>query len=228
MSGCESFEDFRPSLSSSTLESVEKVLCGSAKGEGKGCSIPIPPPTPVQKATIPLLLTHRDVTVRALTGSGKTLSYLVPALELILRSGDGSGGANEGVKVLVMVPTRELCHELAAVCGTFTATAGLAPPQVLTGGKSSVKGHVNNAKSDLEAYIVNKPCIIVSTPGRLHDCLTRYNTLNVSNLELLVVDEADRIVDMTDQDQIRDILKVREGEGSRVLARRCIRDSRRP
>ena len=155
--------------------------------------------TPVQAAAIPLLLSHRDVTVEACTGSGKTLAFVVPAVEIILRR-ERPLKARE-VGVLIISPTRELARQTTAVCAHFAASSEglLAPPLLITGGDA--------VATDLARVAAAKGLpLVVATPGRLDDLLARYDLFDLRELEVLILDEADTLLDMGFRPQISRIL----------------------
>lgn len=144
--------------------------------------------TPVQEATIPLFLQNKDVAVQAVTGSGKTLSFLIPVVER-LRSKSFKKGH---IGALILSPTRELAMQTCRVCEELCAATGMPPPLLLVGGGSS--GSSTNHRpvtEDLKAFQQNGSNIVIGTPGRIEDILTRYNVMDVSDLEVLILDEAD-------------------------------------
>jgi len=136
-------------------------------------------PTPVQAAAIPRALEGRDILATAQTGTGKTLAFLIPILEHLLQSDTA------GIAALVLVPTRELALQVA---GQFNQLRGkrLAPAALVAGGLSEV---------DQLAALRQGARLVVATPGRLEDFLGR-NLINFRPLRLLVLDEADRMLDM--------------------------------
>jgi ATP-dependent RNA helicase RhlE len=136
-------------------------------------------PTPVQAAAIPPALEGKDVLATAQTGTGKTLAFLVPVLERLLRK------EKTGVAALILVPTRELAMQ---VVDQYNALRGkqLLPAALVVGGL---------AEGQQLRAIRNGANIIVATPGRLEDYLDR-NLVNLRNVQALVLDEADRMLDM--------------------------------
>ena len=146
------FKTLKPPLSTSTLQSVQTVLSKSPhrKTAAPTSSLTststtpptssfanLPLPTPVQSSTIPLLLTHKDVSVHALTGSGKTLAYLIPAFELLARR--ESAPRNPELSCLVVLPTRELATQVYNVAVEFTVNANSPKPLLVTGGSGTAK-----------------------------------------------------------------------------------------
>lgn len=154
--------------------------------------------TPVQAVTLPQLLSHKDVCVEACTGSGKTLAFLIPIIELVNRA--GLRMANSGVAGLVISPTRELSIQTHRV---FESICKDIPCHLQTGGvtvedfmKISLTG---KAKS-------HETCVLIATPGRLWDLMQR-GSLVFKQLEILVMDEADVLLDMGFHDTINSILQ---------------------
>jgi ATP-dependent RNA helicase DDX10/DBP4 len=138
-------------------------------------------PTPIQKETIPFSLEGRDVLAQAKTGSGKTLAFLIPLLEKLHSA---NWGQYDGLGALVISPTRELALQifdvLRKVGKKHSFSAGL-----LIGGK--------DLKQEQER--INRMNILIATPGRLLQHMDQTPEFDCSNLQLLVLDEADRILD---------------------------------
>ena len=159
-----------------------------------------PSPTPVQSTTIPLFLTHHDVFVRAVTGSGKTLAFLIPVVEMILRR--TSLLKKNQIGGLILEPTRELARQTYNVCKDLCASCGMSEPLLLVGGGGDKKGSGSNASSnylvasDLQQFAKLQSDIVIGTPGRVEDVLTRYDNIDVSELEVLILDESDVLLDM--------------------------------
>lgn len=158
--------------------------------------------TPVQSATIPLLMSCKDVAAEAVTGSGKTLAFVVPLLELLLRRHREWPWKPTEVGAVIMSPTRELATQTFQVLGTFLGELPDFQAKLLVGGNS-----VDEDIAQLRAHGAN---IVVCTPGRLLDLLERKSELNmagrVKSLELLVLDEADRLLDLGFKTTINTIL----------------------
>ncbi|XP_063230648.1 ATP-dependent RNA helicase DDX55 [Bacillus rossius redtenbacheri] len=155
--------------------------------------------TPVQAACIPLLLKNKDVAAEAVTGSGKTLAFVVPLLEILQRRAEPLKPHEVGA--IIVSPTRELAAQTSEVLTHFLR--GLPWSQLLLVGGRSVAQDV----ADLRANGAN---ILVATPGRLEDLLERKHDLNlpaaVKSLELLVLDEADRLLDLGFEKSLSTIL----------------------
>ena len=144
--------------------------------------------TPVQRQAIPALLAGRDVLVRSPTGSGKTLAYAVPLVQALLAqsaAAGGDGGRAAGTRALVVVPTRELAtqsHEvLQALCPPWLVTS------CLTGGER---------KKSEKARLRKGVGVLVATPGRVADHLRSTAAFVVSACQLLVLDEADLLLEL--------------------------------
>ncbi|KAI8837227.1 DEAD-domain-containing protein [Chytriomyces cf. hyalinus JEL632] len=154
--------------------------------------------TPVQAATIPLFLAYKDVIVEAVTGSGKTLAFIIPIIEILLRRED-KWEKNE-IGALIITPTRELAKQIYDVVSTFLKFLNPEDPdspsnkthhlahQLFIGGTS--------VNQDIASFKSHGGNIIIGTPGRLEDLLTtRTLIFNTKNLAVLVLDEADRLLE---------------------------------
>jgi ATP-dependent RNA helicase RhlE len=136
-------------------------------------------PTPVQAAAIPHALEGKDVLATAQTGTGKTLAFLIPVMERLLRR------TSPGIAALVLVPTRELAMQ---VVDQYNALRGkqLSPAALVVGGLSETQ----------QLHVIRKgPGLVVATPGRLEDFLDR-RLIHFRELQILVLDESDRMLDM--------------------------------
>jgi len=148
-------------------------------------------PTPVQAAAIPHALEGKDVLATAQTGTGKTLAFLIPIAEKLLRRN------TPGIAALVLVPTRELAMQ---VVDQYNALRGkqLAPAALVVGGLAETQ----------QLSILRKGAsVVVATPGRLEDFLDR-RLIHFQALQTLVLDEADRMLDMGFLPAIRRIVAV--------------------
>lgn len=157
--------------------------------------------TPVQAACIPLLLKSKDVAAEAVTGSGKTLAFVIPMLELL---------QNRSVRLkrhevggIIISPTRELATQTSQVLAHFFHHVDHITQMLLVGG--------NSVAADVERFRAKGANIIIATPGRLEDLLTRKCDINlpaaVKSLELLVLDEADRLLDLGFEKTLTTILQ---------------------
>lgn len=147
-------------------------------------------PTPIQQKAIPAVLTGRDLIATAQTGTGKTLAFALPGLTMLAQNGSGFN------RMLVLLPTRELCVQVATVMTAYCKVLNLRCVPIYGG--VGMHNQVQRLKKGCE--------VIVATPGRLLDHLSRRN-LQFKNLQMLIFDEADRMLDMGFLPDIRRILK---------------------
>ncbi len=136
-------------------------------------------PTPVQGAAIPVALEGKDVLATAQTGTGKTLAFVIPVIERLLKQNV------PGIAALVLVPTRELAMQVVEVYNVLRGKQ-LSPAALVVGGLA--EGHQLTA-------ISRGARVVVATPGRLEDFLSR-KLFNFKSLQVLILDEADRMLDM--------------------------------
>ena len=150
-------------------------------------------PTPVQCAVLPAVLMGRDVLAQAPTGSGKTASFVLPILHRVLLTPGVDQERPRRLAALVLVPTRELAAQIAA------AAQALAPQlkTVAVVGGLSINPQMMALRGGAH--------IVVATPGRLLD-LTRQNALRLADLSVVVLDEADRLLDAGFADETRRVL----------------------
>lgn len=157
--------------------------------------------TPVQASCIPLLLKNKDVAAEAVTGSGKTLAFLVPLLEIMQRRSEPWNKYEVGS--IVISPTRELALQIGEVLDMFLKHMNPPYTKMLAIGGNSVNIDVENFRN-------NGANIIVATPGRLEDLLSQKQLINlplaVKSLEFLVLDEADRLLDLGFEKTLNTIL----------------------
>ncbi|KAI5303046.1 ribosomal RNA processing protein [Ascosphaera pollenicola] len=148
-------------------------------------------PTPIQEEAIPLALTGRDLIGLAETGSGKTAAFALPMLQALMDKPQQLFG-------LVLAPTRELAYQIA---GAFEALGSLISVRtaVIVGGMDMIPQAIALGK---------KPHIIVATPGRLLDHLENTKGFSLRSLKYLVMDEADRLLDLDFGPMLDKILKV--------------------
>ncbi|KAG9906974.1 DEAD-domain-containing protein, partial [Aureobasidium melanogenum] len=187
--------------------------------------------TPVQASTIPLFMGHKDVVVEAVTGSGKTLSFLIPAVERLLRVDEPIKKHHVGA--IIISPTRELATQIHSVLlsllqfhppsaavrpkgiddedeemtddnappkPTFPSSTPKVVPQLLLGGTTT-------PAQDLSAFLRTSPNLLIATPGRLLELLSSPHVhCPQSSFELLIMDEADRLLDLGFSDTLQKIL----------------------
>jgi ATP-dependent RNA helicase RhlE len=148
-------------------------------------------PTPVQAAAIPEALQGKDVLATAATGTGKTLAFLLPIFEN-LQNFD-----QRGIAALVLVPTRELAMQVVAQYDALRDRK--MPPAALVVGGMSENAQLQSIRKGAR--------IVVATPGRLEDYIGR-RLIDLKNVRILVLDEADRMLDMGFIPAIRRILSI--------------------
>jgi ATP-dependent RNA helicase DDX3X len=164
-------------------------------------------PTPVQKYGIPSVFANRDMMACAQTGSGKTAAFLIPAIEK-LEEGENPGGQNWNnrkavPRCLILSPTRELTSQIHAESLKFSYKTKLRCC-VVYGGAS-----IREQQRD-----VSRGCdILVGTPGRLIDMIDR-DDISLAAVKILILDEADRMLDMGFEKDIRKIVEERGMPGS--------------
>ncbi|KAJ3262154.1 nucleolar DEAD-box protein required for synthesis of 60S ribosomal subunit [Chytriomyces hyalinus] len=150
-------------------------------------------PTPIQVRSIPLSLQAHDLCVSAQTGSGKTLAFLIPIIERLLFRPK----TIPATRVLILVPTRELgvqCHSVALKLSKYTDISW----SLCVGGLSS---------KVQEAELKKRPDGVIATPGRLIDHLHNSQGFTLDGIEILVIDEADRILEDGFSDELDEIIK---------------------
>lgn len=158
-------------------------------------------PTPVQKYAIPILLENRDLMACAQTGSGKTAAFLFPLIIKMLRNGPPPRMASMGRQpvnpvALVLSPTRELTVQIFEESRKFAFGTGIRTVVVYGG-----------ADTRMQLADLSRGCdICVATPGRLNDIMDR-GRLSLAQVQYLVLDEADRMLDMGFAPQINQIVK---------------------
>uniref|UniRef100_A0A663NC67 RNA helicase n=1 Tax=Athene cunicularia TaxID=194338 RepID=A0A663NC67_ATHCN len=150
-------------------------------------------PTPIQSQAWPIILQGIDLIGIAQTGTGKTLAYLMPGF-IHLTSQPISKGQREGPGMLVLAPTRELALQVEAECLKYTYK-GIKSICIYGGGNR--KGQIDVVTKGVD--------IVIATPGRLND-LQMNNFINLKSITYLVLDEADRMLDMGFEPQIMKIL----------------------
>jgi ATP-dependent RNA helicase RhlE len=162
-------------------------------------------PTPVQLKSIPIVLSGRDLVVRAPTGTGKTAAFGLPMIDRLLVRGGSPNGARKPVG-LVLVPTRELAQQVHKSLDTYGVPANVRVTAIFGG--VSIVPQKNELRRGTD--------IIVATPGRLLDHLQQ-RTVDLSGVKILTLDEADRMLDMGFLPPLRRILTVLPRERQTLL-----------
>ncbi len=162
-------------------------------------------PTPVQLKSIPIVLSGRDLLARAQTGTGKTAAFGLPMIDRLLVRGGVPAGVRKP-RGLVLVPTRELALQVHKSLATYGVPANLRVTAIFGG--VSIVPQKNELRRGTD--------IIVATPGRLLDHMEQ-RTVDLSGVEILTLDEADRMLDMGFLPPLRRILKVLPRERQTLL-----------
>jgi superfamily II DNA/RNA helicase len=149
-------------------------------------------PTPVQQQAIPLALVHKDLLVSAETGSGKTAAFLLPTLHHLLTL----SSSKPGTRALILAPTRELAQQIFKQCQQLIEFTDLTVG-IITGG-DDFRLQQNMLRRNTE--------LVIATPGRVLE-LMEQEIPNFSNLEILILDEADRMLDMGFSEDVLTITK---------------------
>ena len=152
-------------------------------------------PTPIQAQSIPHVVAGRDLLGCAQTGTGKTAAFALPILHRLTHAGNPPRGAGRRVRVLVLAPTRELAIQIADSFHAYGRNTALRQV-VVCGGVSQVP-QVRALRHGVD--------IVVATPGRLLD-LVQQRAVDLSHVEVLVLDEADRMLDMGFLPDVRRII----------------------
>ncbi|CCH60412.1 hypothetical protein TBLA_0C06160 [Henningerozyma blattae CBS 6284] len=152
-------------------------------------------PSPIQSAAIPIALLGKDIIAGAVTGSGKTAAFMIPIIERLLYK----PAKVTSTRVIVLTPTRELAIQVSDVgkkVGKFVngVTFGLAV------------GGLNLRQQ--EQQLKSRPDIVVATPGRFIDHIRNSASFNVDSVEILVIDEADRMLEDGFQDELNEIMSL--------------------
>ncbi len=169
-------------------------------------------PTPVQLKSIPIVLTGKDLLAKAQTGTGKTAAFGLPMIDRLLVRGGAPAGMRKP-RGLVLVPTRELALQVHKSLSTYGVPANLRVTAIF-GGVSIVP-----QKKEL----LRGTDIIVATPGRLLDHMEQ-RTVDLSGIQILTLDEADRMLDMGFLPPLRRILKVLPRDRQTLLFSATISD----
>lgn len=148
-------------------------------------------PTPIQAKAIPVILDGRDILARAQTGTGKTDAFALPLVEILSRR----NGTGRHPRALVLTPTRELALQVGASINAYARRVSIRCTVVYGGVR--IESQIDRLKRGID--------ILVATPGRLLDLAGR-GRLNLSRIEFLVFDEADRMLDLGFSEEISEIL----------------------
>ncbi|CDR88359.1 related to DRS1-RNA helicase of the DEAD box family [Sporisorium scitamineum] len=153
-------------------------------------------PTPIQSRTIPIALAGKDIVAGAVTGSGKTAAFMIPSIERLTWRAKGRAQEAKS-RVLILAPTRELaiqCYSVGKSIAKFTDIRFC-----LCVGGLSVKSQ--------EAELKLRPEVVIATPGRLIDHVRNSASFTLDDIEILVMDEADRMLEDGFADELSEIVK---------------------
>ncbi|TKY84733.1 hypothetical protein EX895_005813 [Sporisorium graminicola] len=153
-------------------------------------------PTPIQSRTIPIALAGKDIVAGAVTGSGKTAAFMIPTIERLTWRAKGRAQEAKS-RVLILAPTRELaiqCYSVGKSIAKFTDIRFC-----LCVGGLSVKSQ--------EAELKLRPEVVIATPGRLIDHVRNSASFTLDDIEILVMDEADRMLEDGFADELNEIVK---------------------
>jgi ATP-dependent RNA helicase DDX18/HAS1 len=160
--------------------------------------------TEVQEKCIPLAMRGKDIMGTAKTGSGKSLAFLIPAVELLFRTGFLQ---NQGTGVIVLTPTRELATQLYDVAKDLLAFNRKSCGLIIGGNYR--KGEAKRLEKGVN--------LLIATPGRLLDHLKNTEGFNYKNLCMLIIDEADAILKIGFEEELKEILQILPEERQTLL-----------
>jgi ATP-dependent RNA helicase RhlE len=188
-------------MSFNTLNIVEPILQAiRSKGYTQ--------PTPIQLQAIPAILSGKDVLASAQTGTGKTAAYSIPLLQRLSEK-----GAARGIRALVLAPTRELAVQVSENLVLYGRN--LSIKSVLVYGGVSQVNQVRDIRRGAD--------VVIATPGRLLDLINQ-RVVNLSQLDILVLDEADRMLDMGFINDVKKIMRMISSNCQRVFLSATIPD----
>ena len=156
-------------------------------------------PTRIQQMTLMKTASGKDLLIKSETGSGKTLAYLLPIVQQLVADPSRPVDRRDGTRAIVLLPTRELCLQTFRTMERVLAAFHWIIPGVLVGGdkRKAEKARLRKGLS-----------VLAATPGRLLDHLKNTEAFKVTRLNFLVLDEADRLLDMGFEPQVKEILSV--------------------
>ena len=152
-------------------------------------------PYPIQEQAIPAILEGKDIFGIAETGSGKTASFVLPILQILQKS---KTSKSRSIKILVLVPTRELAMQVAEVFKSFSTTLPRKPKTLAVYGGVSINPQMIQLQNTE---------ILVATPGRLLDLISS-KALQLSSVEILVMDEADKMLNLGFREEMNQIFEL--------------------
>ena len=164
-------------------------------------------PTLVQSYSIPEIMKGGDVMIKSETGSGKTLSYLIPIVQR-LQGLEKRIDRSDGAYAIILVPTRELCVQIEETIKKLLLPFFWIVPTVICGGqkRKSEKSRLRKGAN-----------ITISTPDRFLDHALHTTSLSLEHVQILVLDEADRLLDMGFDQQLQDILTLLKKQATQSI-----------
>ena len=167
-------------------------------------------PTPVQQQAIPAVLQGHDVLAQAQTGSGKTAAYVLPVLQLLMAKAASRDEApkKRSTQVLVLVPTRELAMQVSDVLRDLARPLTQSIKVGTVFGGVSINPQMMSLRSGAD--------VVVATPGRLLD-IVDHNALNLGQVQHLVLDEADRLLDLGFAEELQRVLALLPAKRQNLL-----------
>lgn len=160
--------------------------------------------TPVQASTIPLLSQNKDVVVEAVTGSGKSLAFIIPVLEKVTKLIKENNLSKGQFGAVIVSPTRELADQIDKVMQSILELQPEDNKQIRS---QLLVGSVQSVREDMSSFNKNKPQILIGTPGRLLDFLS-HNLIKTNKCEILILDEADKLLDIGFLSDTRSIVRL--------------------
>ena len=154
-------------------------------------------PTPIQEKAIPLIIQRKDVLAAAQTGTGKTAAFTLPLLENLEMSKKENGGKKPHIRALILTPTRELAAQIGENVTTYSEFLDYKSTVVFGG--VSINRQIGTIRRGVD--------ILIATPGRLLDLISQ-KVVDLTKVEILVLDEADRMLDMGFIHDIKKIIKI--------------------
>lgn len=159
--------------------------------------------TAVQASTIPMFAGNKDVVVESVTGSGKTIAFVIPILEKIIKDNMiGSRLARGHFYAIIITPTRELSKQIQSVLDKFVDNAPVRISSQLIIGTNS-----KTVRDDVQNFLDDRPQILVGTPGRVLDFL-QSPKVNPKSCNMVVLDEADRLLDVGFLQDVQKVLQI--------------------
>jgi superfamily II DNA/RNA helicase len=164
--------------------------------------------TPIQAAALPVILQGRDLLALAPTGSGKTAAFVLPLLQRLAGDAPGLAARPRPLRALVLAPTHELARQIGAVAQALSAALAPAPRLLVAVGGVSINPQLMALRGGVHG--------VVATPGRLLDLLA-HNALHLADVDLLVLDEADRLLDLGFADELGRIVELLPAQRQTLL-----------